>query len=220
MKRNAIALLALLLAISPALAAGAPVSLYDQSGAPLGTTANPLAVTGGTGGGGGGSANAATTSNATDGQATSATNQQNVVFPYAFNGTTWDRVRGTGGSLSTFLSAPLPAGTNIIGKLGIDQTTPGTTNGTTAVGNSNIATAQASIGTTATLVVAARAGRGAVTIENTGTTAAYCGGSAVTATTGMLLPGVVGANLTVPTSAAVYCIVGTGTQTVTALETY
>ena len=54
---------------------------------------------------GGGSANAATTSNATDGQATTATNQNNVVYNYLFNGTTWDRVRGTGGSMSMFLSA-------------------------------------------------------------------------------------------------------------------
>jgi hypothetical protein len=138
-------------------------------------------VTGGTGGSG--SANAATTSNGTDGQATNATNQQNVVYNYVYNGTTWDRSRGTGGaanvlaglystSLPTMTSgvpgaiavdingriiqapgasvtvsnfpasqavtnagtfavqntAATPAGTNIIGRVGIDQTTPGTTN--------------------------------------------------------------------------------------------
>jgi hypothetical protein len=85
------------------------VTLYDSKGAVIGTAANPLAVTGGTGGGG--SANAATTSNATDGQATSTTNQQNVVYNYVFDGTTWSRMRGTGGavfSLAGQYNATLP----------------------------------------------------------------------------------------------------------------
>jgi len=35
----------------------------------------------------------------------------------------------TGNALYSAITAPIPAGTNIIGKVGIDQTTPGTTNG-------------------------------------------------------------------------------------------
>ena len=50
-----------------------------------------------------------------------------------YNGTTWDRLRGTiaNGILADVsrIVAALPAGTNIMGKVGIDQTTPGTTNG-------------------------------------------------------------------------------------------
>ena len=51
---------------------------------------------------------------------------------YVYNGTTWDRLRGdtTGVSVKNIASA-LPAGTALIGKVGIDQTTNGTTNNTT-----------------------------------------------------------------------------------------
>jgi hypothetical protein len=35
----------------------------------------------------------------------------------------------TGNALYTAVTSPIPAGTNLIGKVGIDQTTPGTTNG-------------------------------------------------------------------------------------------
>ncbi len=84
----------------------------------------------------------------------------------------------------------------------------------------NLATAQASVGTTATPIVPVRTGRAAVTIENHGTTPVYIGASGVTATTGILLPGTVGASITIPTQAAVYGIVASGTQVVGALETY
>ncbi len=91
---------------------------------------------------------------------------------------------------------------------------------TSGIGSANFATAQASVGATATSIVGARTGRGAVTVENHGTTAVYLGGSGVTAATGLLLPGVVGASVTIPTQAAVYGITATGTQAVSALETY
>lgn len=65
---------------------------------------NYVAPGGGTGGGTGAAANAATTSNGTDGQPTSATNQQNVVYNMLFNGTTWDRMRGTGGAVNMVLT--------------------------------------------------------------------------------------------------------------------
>lgn len=68
--------------------------------------------------------------------ADAASNTQNQVPTSArlqtYNGTTWDRARGdTTNGLDvdvTRLSA-LVAGTAIVGKVGIDQTTPGTTNG-------------------------------------------------------------------------------------------
>lgn len=88
------------------------------------------------------------------------------------------------------------------------------------VGSGSIATSQASVASTATLVAAARAGRNAVTVENLGTVAVYIGGAGVTTSTGFLLPGVVGASVTIPTSAAVYGVDATGTQAVAVLETY
>jgi hypothetical protein len=83
-----------------------------------------------------------------------------------------------------------------------------------------IAASQVSIGTSATLAADARPTRSAVTIENTGTTAVYIGTSDVTTTTGMLLPGVVGASITINSRAPIYGVVATGTATVTILDTY
>lgn len=56
---------------------------------------------------------------------------QNQAFLMGYNGTTWDRIRTLGtGVLSA--STVLTAGSAIIGKVGIDQTTPGTTNAVSA----------------------------------------------------------------------------------------
>jgi hypothetical protein len=85
---------------------------------------------------------------------------------------------------------------------------------------SNLATTQVSVSSTATQVLPARVGRQAAVIENTAATAVYCGGPSVTTTTGMLLPGVVGSSLSIPTGAAIYCVTATGTNTVSAMETY
>ncbi|HEY7298559.1 MAG TPA: hypothetical protein VH684_11540 [Xanthobacteraceae bacterium] len=86
--------------------------------------------------------------------------------------------------------------------------------------SANISTAQVSVGTSATQIVSARAGRNQLVIANHGTTAVYIGGSGVATSTGILLPGTVGATITIPTSAAVYGIVASGSQTVGVLEGY
>lgn len=86
--------------------------------------------------------------------------------------------------------------------------------------NANFATSQATIGTTATLIVAQRSGRDTVVVENTGTTAVYIGNSAVTTSNGLLLPGVVGASIALETTDAVYGIVASGTQVVCAVENF
>lgn len=86
--------------------------------------------------------------------------------------------------------------------------------------NGNFTPGQATIGTTPTLIAAARSGRQSITVTNTGTTAVYLGGSGVTTTTGAYLPGVVGATITIPFSGALYGIVASGTQLVTEYETY
>jgi hypothetical protein len=63
---------------------------------------------------------------------------------YAYNGTTWDRIPNGHGTAAKSLRVELPtdgtgvvglnAGTNLIGKFGIDQTTPGTTNAVQVTG--------------------------------------------------------------------------------------
>lgn len=81
--------------------------------------------------------------------------------------------------------------------------------------------AQVSVGTTATLIAARRAGRHRITLVNHGTTPVYVGhDGSVTTTTGALLAGVAGQTLDIDTQGAVYGIVGTGTETVSAIETY
>lgn len=86
--------------------------------------------------------------------------------------------------------------------------------------NKSFKTAQATIATTATVIVASRVGRDTVIIENSGTTAVYLGNSSVTTTTGLLLPGVLGASVSIETTDAVYGIVAAGTQVVTAIENF
>lgn len=105
--------------------------------------------------------------------------------------------------------------------------TSGTTGGTQAAPSfvsesaANFATSQATAGTAGTLLCAARPTRRAATLINLGTTAVWLGNStAVTTTTGSLLAGVVGSSTTIPTSAAIYGVVGTGTQAVSCLETF
>lgn len=88
------------------------------------------------------------------------------------------------------------------------------------IGSSAVATAQVGVAASSTLVAAARLGRNAVTVQNLGTTAVYLGPSGVTTATGLLLPGSVGASVTIPTSAAVYGVAATGTQSVAVLETF
>ncbi len=67
-----------------------------------------------------------------------------------------------------------------------------------------IATGQVSVGTSSTLVVAARTGRTSVTITMLGGVDAYLGVTGVTTSTGTLLLGAKGASFTLNTSAAVY----------------
>lgn len=71
---------------------------------------------------------------------------------YMFNGTTWDRTRGdttNGLDVDVTRLPALVAGTAVVGKVGIDQTTPGTTNlvaltaeTTKVIGTVNISAAQ------------------------------------------------------------------------------
>jgi hypothetical protein len=114
--------------------------------------------------------------------------------------------------LYNVMTGAIPAGGNNIGYM---PPSPGA---------AALSTAQVSVGTSPTPIVSARTGapgtgRVSVTIVNTTTTPIYLGGSGVTTTTGELLPGIVGASITLNTTAAVYGIAGS-TATVTEAETY
>lgn len=98
--------------------------------------------------------------------------------------------------------------------------------GATPIGTTNFATAQVGVANTATLIAAARTGaagtgRAAITVTNTGNTAVYLGNtSAVTTSTGQLLPVGAGSSVTINTQSAVYGVAATGSETVTEFETY
>lgn len=86
-------------------------------------------------------------------------------------------------------------------------------------GSASIATSQTTVGTGNTQIVSARSGRMAVTIENLGTGAFYVGVTGVTTANGYLVPGVLGASVTIPTQAAVFGIAPVA-QAVSVLETF
>jgi hypothetical protein len=85
--------------------------------------------------------------------------------------------------------------------------------------SSSFNTNQVTVGATATLIVAQNVGRKAVVITNLGITPVYLGSnSSVTATTGQILPGTVGASISIPSTSAVYGIVASGSQAVSFLD--
>lgn len=133
----------------------------------------------------------ATGTTAADAVATSAAALGVRGFGYVFNGSTWDRQRGD------------TTGAYVVQK-----------------GTATVANGQTSVATTNTQIVAARTGRGRVTITNLGTTDVFIGATGVTTTTGQLLAGTKGASITLHTSAAIFGIVGTGTQSVSYIEEY
>jgi hypothetical protein len=92
-----------------------------------------------------------------------------------------------------------------------------------SVGAASIASAQTSVGTSASLIVAARTGapgtgRIAATFYNAGAVTVYLGPSGVTASTGFALAP--GATFTFNSATAFYGITASGTATVSAMETY
>lgn len=84
----------------------------------------------------------------------------------------------------------------------------------TTTTSTSFVTGQISIGTTATQIPLSQTNLGFYRLTNMGTTDVFCGPSGVTTTTGELLTGTKGSMLTYPVIALVYCVVATGTQTV------
>jgi hypothetical protein len=96
-----------------------------------------------------------------DGVATSATADKMRVISRnsVYNGTTYDRMMGdatNGVWVNVKNTVATPAGTNLIGKVGIDQTTPGTTNAVvdTPVTSGGLSIVTGSVGGTATAIKA------------------------------------------------------------------
>jgi len=88
-------------------------------------------------------------------------------------------------------------------------------------GSTNLATAQVSITTASTQAVAARSGRRSVMITNiTGTQPIYCTSGTATTANGQYIPGLAGANLTLPYAGVVNCIAVTSAQTISVAEVY
>lgn len=100
----------------------------------------------------------------------------------------------------------------------LDTTTPIPVNPAES-GGSNMATAQTTVTTAATQIVAANTTRRAVLVTNMHTTATlYLGTASVTTSTGQALPA--GASATIPFTGAVYGIVASSTLTATSLDLY
>lgn len=91
---------------------------------------------------------------------------------------------------------------------------------TVVTGTGNIATAQVTVGITATLIVAARTNRISATVVQTGTVVVYMGGANVTVLNGVPLGNTQYSTFTFQGGAAIYGIVATGTQTVAVVENY
>lgn len=90
------------------------------------------------------------------------------------------------------------------------------------VGAGTIAAGQISVDTTTNgkQIVSTRTGRRRITITNLGNRDVYIGPSGVTTSNGALLKGTAGASMTIETTAAVYGIVASSTQSVSYLEEY
>lgn len=87
-------------------------------------------------------------------------------------------------------------------------------------GNINVAASQATVTSTAAAVVSSRAGRSLLVLVNLGTVAVYCGPSTVTTANGLLLPGILGASISLPYQGALYCVTASTSQAISIGETY
>jgi len=96
------------------------------------------------------------------------------------------------------------AGTSDTAAVPVQGVTGGVPQNVVARGSGTIATGQVSVGTTATLIAAARATRTRITVAVTTAVACSYGNAGVTLTTGYPLTAVAGASDTTDTTAALY----------------
>lgn len=180
--------------------------------------ANVFAAPAASGGGGGGGPVTAPLGQTAPANAVSVTENSTPITGQVLSGTGGVGIQGWLSQLHIDISGPIPAGTNVIGgtllPVGAAAFTPG------QVGGSGVLT-------TATLIAAARTGapgtgRVSITIiNNTGSDQICLGGATVTAATGLCLPAIAGASMTLNTTAAIYGIAPTTAQAkVSFAETY
>jgi hypothetical protein len=81
--------------------------------------------------------------------------------------------RGSAGTTGVALLAGLPTGTNVIGKVGIDQTTPGVTNAVAVTGVDNAASTTVTAATATTTLLAANTARAGGSFYNDSTAVLY-----------------------------------------------
>lgn len=196
-----------------------PFTILNRYVASIAATSTTLTVETGIGtppaqGGSGGGGIAGNVSNASSAVSPTSTNIGSASYNYIWNGSAWDQagglIPGTAGTPST----QVITGQDIVGMIKLSP-----------VGTSAFAATQVSVGTSATLLAAARTGaqgtgRKTVCVTQVGTTVVYLGGSGVTTSTGDYLAGAAGTGKCWDTQAALYGIVGSGTQTVSVTETY
>jgi hypothetical protein len=84
--------------------------------------------------------------------------------------------------------------------------------------NESFITGQVTIGTTPTLINSAELSRDEIILINMSAVQVFIGNSAVTPTTGVLLNGVIGAELDLPFTDALYGIVASGTALVSFID--
>jgi len=174
-------------------------------------------------------------------------------FNMLWNGSSWDRWRGSAssGARVEVMTSTLPTGAStsaeqvtqtaslgvmddwdeadrakvnpIVGQAGVAANAgdlSATTQRFVEAGNPTLTVGQITCATTATQIAAARAGRKGIEVTMLGTGDAYLGASGVTTAAGHLLLGTKGTSKSLPSSAAVYCIVASGTQAVSYVEVY
>lgn len=127
----------------------------------------------------------------------------------------------TGNAAHVWIRALDRGGVVTVGKVtGAPVTDASGNTPTIARGTSNIATGQMSVGTTATQVVAARAGRAKLILSvGAANTCAFGNSSSVTLTTGFPLQPTAGASITLDSAAGFYAICS-ATTTISDLEQY
>jgi hypothetical protein len=164
----------------------------------------------------------------------SGTFSATTVFPYAMTDAQAAAAASALGVLGSYFASPPTLTNGQVNPLMLDASgnlkvnvEAGDLAGVLPVGAANFVPNQATLTTTAAaLIVAARTGaqgtgRVSVTIVSGSTTAIALGGSGVTFTTGVVLPGTVGASITIPTTAAIYgSLSAAGSALVSYYETY
>lgn len=203
---------------------GLHVNLRTDAGVEFGTTSSPIAVHGT------GAAGTAPGNPSTIAMVDLTTGFRAIPNTFPFSGAQFQLnlipdllldflVYNADGSMNCRTGSPDGTLTNAV-YLSTDSNRYLNTNVQSIVGAPTQANNQVSVTTTSATIVSSRAGRRSVLIVNHGTTDVYLGTGTITTSNGLLLAGVKGASVSIPTSQAINAIVASGTQTISYLEIY